>query len=101
MKKFALATVMSLITASAMASGAPTDSYPYGYQPHGDLSAVTKEQPRAVPHRPAKSDDSVKFAYTGDTEVVSDGYFHEGELRAAPTFALRIDGIIEDADPVA
>ena len=28
-------------------------------------------------------------------------YFHEGELRAAPTFSLRIDGIIEDADPVA
>ncbi len=54
MKKFALATVMSLIAASAMASGAPTDSYPYGYQPHGDLSAVTKEQPRAVPHRPAE-----------------------------------------------
>ena len=25
----------------------------------------------------------------------------EGELRAAPTFSLRIDGIIEDADPVA
>ena len=40
--------------------------------------------------------------YQGKTkEAVSDGYFHEGELRAAPTFALRIDGIIEDADPVA
>ena len=70
MKKFALATVMSLIAGAAMASGAPTDSYPYGYQPHGDLSAVTKEQPRAVPQRPAKSDDSVKFAYIGDTEVL-------------------------------
>ena len=30
MKKFALATVMSLIAASAMASGAHTDNYPYG-----------------------------------------------------------------------
>ena len=40
--------------------------------------------------------------YPGETkEAVSDGYFHEGELRAAPTFSLRIDGIIEDADPVA
>ncbi len=40
--------------------------------------------------------------YRGETkEAISDGYFHEGELRAAPTFALRIDGIIEDADPVA
>ena len=40
--------------------------------------------------------------YQGETkEAVSDGYFHEGELRAAPTFSLRIDGIIEYADPVA
>ena len=40
--------------------------------------------------------------YQGETkEAISDGYFHEGELRAAPTFALRIHGIIEDADPVA
>ena len=40
--------------------------------------------------------------YQGETkEAISDGYFHEGELRAAPTFSLRIDGITEDADPVA
>ena len=32
-------------------------------------------------------------AYTGDTEVISDGYFHESEYRAAPYFDLRIDGI--------
>ena len=32
-------------------------------------------------------------AYTGDTEVVSDGYFHESEYRSAPYFDLRIDGI--------
>ena len=32
-------------------------------------------------------------AYTGDTEVVSDGYFHESEFRSAPYFDLRIDGI--------
>jgi len=32
-------------------------------------------------------------AYTGDTEAVSDGYFHESEYRSAPYFDLRIDGI--------
>ena len=32
-------------------------------------------------------------AYEGDTEVVSDGYFHESEYRSAPYFDLRIDGI--------
>ncbi|MCQ2481130.1 MAG: BMP family ABC transporter substrate-binding protein [Clostridia bacterium] len=32
-------------------------------------------------------------AYTPDTEVVSDGYFHESEFRSAPYFAIKIDGI--------
>ena len=81
-EKFALATVMSLIAGAAMASGAPTDSYPYGYQPHGDLSAVTKEQPRAVPHRPAKSDDSVKFAYIGDTDGAAYNLYPTDNFRA-------------------
>lgn len=31
--------------------------------------------------------------YTPDTEVVSDGYFHESEFRSAPYFDLKIDGI--------
>ncbi len=31
--------------------------------------------------------------YTADTEVVSDGYFHESEYRSAPYFDLQIDGI--------
>ncbi len=31
--------------------------------------------------------------YEGDTEVVSDGYFHESEYRSAPYFDLQIDGI--------
>ena len=31
--------------------------------------------------------------YTGDTEVIKDGYFHESEFRSAPYFDLRIDGI--------
>ena len=34
-------------------------------------------------------------AFTGDTEVVSDGYFHESEFRSAPYFDLVIDGITE------
>ena len=32
-------------------------------------------------------------AYTGDTEVVVDGYFHESEFRSAPYFDVQIDGI--------
>lgn len=31
--------------------------------------------------------------FEGDTEVVSDGYFHESEYRSAPYFDLQIDGI--------
>ncbi len=31
--------------------------------------------------------------YTADTEVISDGYFHESEYRSAPYFDLQIDGI--------
>ncbi len=31
--------------------------------------------------------------YTPDTNVISDGYFHESEFRSAPYFDLRIDGI--------
>ena len=30
---------------------------------------------------------------TGDTEAISDGYFHESEFRAAPYFNVQIDGI--------
>ena len=32
-------------------------------------------------------------AYTGDTEVIADGYFHESEYRSAPYFDVQIDGI--------
>ncbi|MBR0514733.1 MAG: BMP family ABC transporter substrate-binding protein [Clostridia bacterium] len=32
-------------------------------------------------------------AYTPDTEVVSDGFFHESEYRSAPYFDVQIDGI--------
>ena len=40
--------------------------------------------------------------YEGETkEAIVDGYFSESTLRSAPYFALRIDGITEDAEPVA
>ena len=31
--------------------------------------------------------------FKGDTEVISDGYFHESEYRSAPAFDVQIDGI--------
>ena len=31
--------------------------------------------------------------YTPDTEVISDGYFHESEFRSAPAFNVEVDGI--------
>ena len=31
--------------------------------------------------------------YEPDTEVISDGYFHESEFRSAPAFDIQIDGI--------
>ncbi|MBE6781216.1 MAG: BMP family ABC transporter substrate-binding protein [Ruminococcaceae bacterium] len=40
-----------------------------------------------------KADVDTDAAYTPDTEVIADGYFHESEYRSAPCFDLRIDGI--------
>ncbi len=40
-----------------------------------------------------KADVDTDAAYTPDTEVISDGYFHESEFRSAPYFDIRIDGI--------
>ena len=40
-----------------------------------------------------KADVDTDAAYTGDTEVIVDGYFHESEYRSAPYFDLTIDGI--------
>ena len=37
--------------------------------------------------------DNVWIVDPGDTEVVSDGYFHESEFRSAPYFDINIDGI--------
>ena len=39
------------------------------------------------------ADVDTDAAYTGDTEVIADGYFHESEYRSAPYFDLQIDGI--------
>ena len=39
------------------------------------------------------ADVDTDAAYTADTEVIADGYFHESEYRSAPYFDLRIDGI--------
>lgn len=40
-----------------------------------------------------KADVDSDADFTPDTDVVSDGYFHESEMRSAPYFDLNIDGI--------
>ena len=40
-----------------------------------------------------KADVDTDDAYTPDTEVIADGYFHESEFRSAPYFDIQIDGI--------
>ncbi len=39
------------------------------------------------------ADVNTDAEYTPDTEVITDGYFHESEYRSAPYFDLQIDGI--------
>ena len=39
------------------------------------------------------ADVDTDAAFTKDTEVIKDGYFHESEYRAAPYFDVQIDGI--------
>ena len=39
------------------------------------------------------ADVDTDAAYEKDTEVISDGYFHESEYRSAPYFDINIDGI--------
>ena len=41
------------------------------------------------------ADVDTDAAYTPDTEVISDGYFHESEYRSAPYFDIAIDGITQ------
>ncbi|UOO81956.1 hypothetical protein LVJ83_00295 [Uruburuella testudinis] len=72
MKNIILTAVLSL-TATAALAGAPTENYPYGYHPHGDLSNVVREVPQ--PHRHnAKSDDSVKFAAVNNQAQADNSY---------------------------
>lgn len=40
-----------------------------------------------------KADIITDWDYMPDTEVISNGYFHESEYRSAPYFDIRIDGI--------
>ncbi len=39
------------------------------------------------------ADVDTDAAFTPDTEVVADGYFHESEYRSAPYFDIQLDGI--------
>ena len=39
------------------------------------------------------ADVDTDAAFTADTQVVADGYFHESEYRSAPYFDIQIDGI--------
>ena len=55
-----------------------------------DTAAFTKD---GAPLESYLADVDTDPAYTPDTEVVADGYFHESEFRSAPYFDLQIDGI--------
>ena len=55
-----------------------------------DTSKFTVEGQTITSYR---ADVNTDAAFTPDTEVVADGYFHESEYRSAPYFDLRIDGI--------
>ena len=55
-----------------------------------DTSAFTVE---GEPLESYMADVDSDPEYTPDTEVISDGYFHESEYRSAPYFDLMIDGI--------
>ncbi len=57
-----------------------------------DISTFTVDG-KTVESYLADVDDDGTF--TGETEAVSDGYFHESEYRSAPYFDLLIDGITE------
>ena len=55
-----------------------------------DASAITLE---GNPLESYQADVDDMGDYEPDTEVVSDGYFHESEYRSAPYFDLNIDGV--------
>ena len=55
-----------------------------------DTSALTVKGETLTSYQ---ADVDTDANYTPDTEVISDGYFHESEYRSAPYFDLQIDGI--------
>ncbi len=55
-----------------------------------DTSKFTVEGKKLESYLADVDDDGT---FTGETEVVKDGYFHESEYRSAPYFDLTIDGI--------
>ena len=55
-----------------------------------DTAAFTVEGQTLTSHM---ADVDTDPDFTPDTEVISDGYFHESEIRSAPYFDLQIDGI--------
>ena len=55
-----------------------------------DTSFFTKDGAKLDSY---KADVDSDDAYTPDTEVIKDGYFHESEYRSAPYFDIQIDGI--------
>ena len=55
-----------------------------------DTATFTKD---GAPLTSYMADVDTDPAYTPDTEVIADGYFHESEYRSAPYFDVQIDGI--------
>jgi basic membrane protein A len=55
-----------------------------------DTSAFTVDGKELTTYLADVDDDGT---FTGETEVIKDGYFHESEYRSAPYFDLDIDGI--------
>ena len=56
-----------------------------------DITTFTKDGAALTEEHLADVDTDA--AFTPDTKVVSDGYFHESEYRSAPYFDVQIDGI--------
>ena len=55
-----------------------------------DTATFTKD---GAPLTSYMADVDTDAAFTPDTEVIKDGYFHESEYRSAPYFDVQIDGI--------
>lgn len=105
---------------TALAGGKVDTDKAYGYADNGvaitalgascaeGTAEKVAEVEAAIKDGTLKVFDTSKFTVNGETvttytssygfegnELVSDGYFHESELRSAPAFDIRIDGITE------